>query len=123
MGPHASSQSSPFVLNGVLSLANAGTWLQMLRSKLVAASPERRRSDFADVPDTRDGTASEGTCEQEEPEGFLYTEPIRRSQSDRLFDRNFSTSICRRGGEMTRPSRAGTQHVINTLTICGYATC
>ena len=106
----AASQGSnaPLVLNGVLSLANAGTWLQMLRSKLASNSPDWRRSDFADAPDTRDGTVSEiGLPAQQEEEEFGYAAPMRRSRSDALHDRNFSSIACRRGSELARASSAG----------------
>lgn len=99
---HSSSPTSPFVLNGVLSLANAGTWLQMLRQKLINANAERGRPDLVD-PDATDETASERaavvTCDD-----FPVPAPMRRSRSDGLFDRQ---SSCRRGAEMLRPSRAG----------------
>ena len=100
---HSSSPTSPFVLNGVLSLANAGTWLQMLRQKLINANAERGRPDLVD-PDATDETASECAavvaCDD-----FPMPAPMRRSRSDGLFDRQ---SSCRRGSEMLRPSRAGT---------------
>ena len=105
---HSSSSNTPLVLNGVLSLANAGTWLQMLRSKL-SNSPSRRRSDFADGPDpgmgTRDGTVSDIMLTQQQEEDAYY--PIRRSRSDALHDRQPTSVICRRGTELTRASSAG----------------
>lgn len=107
----AASQSpnsaTPVVLNGVLSLANAGTWLQMLRSKL-SNNPDRRTSDFDDGPG-RDGTVS-GMCfspQQLEEDAFDYPLPIRRSRSDALHDRHFQSLSGRRGSELTRASSVG----------------
>lgn len=105
---HSLGSTTPLVLNGVLSLANAGTWLQMLRSKL-SSSPDRRRSDFADGPDpARDGTVSEMCMSpQQLEEDAYYPLPIRRSRSEALHDRQLSTVHCRRGAELTRASSAG----------------
>ena len=108
---HSTGSNTPLVLNGVLSLATAGTWLQMLRSKL-SNSQDRRRSDFADGPDsglsTRDSTVSP-TCmlPQQQEEDAYYPLPIRRSRSDALHDRQLTSVICRRGAELTRASSAG----------------
>ena len=107
---HTSSPTSPFVLNGVLSLANAGTWLQMLRQKLINANAERGRPDLVD-PDATDETASERAAVVTDDD-FPVPAPMRRSRSDGFFDRQ---SSCRRGAEMLRPSRAGT-HVRPTYT-------
>ena len=80
----------------------------MLRSKLAPISPTRRRSDFADAPDTLDAFDFEGVaCEQQGPETFSYGLPIRRSRSDGLFDRQVTSSIFRRGSELSRASSAG----------------
>lgn len=105
---HSPGSTTPLVLNGVLSLANAGTWLQMLRSKL-SNSPDRRRSDFADGPDpARDGTVSEMCVSpQQLEEDAYYPLPIRRSRSEALHDRQLSSVHCRRGAELTRASSAG----------------
>ena len=108
---HLPGSNTPLVLNGVLSLANAGTWLQMLRSKL-SNSSERRRSDFADAPDlgmgTRDGTVSEMCMfPQPQEEDAYHPLPIRRSRSDGLHDRQLTSVICRRGTELTRAFSAG----------------
>ena len=108
--PSASPGSgSPLVLNGVLSLANAGTWLQMLRAKLAPNSPDRRRSDFADVPELRSSTLLQPglPSQPEADETFAYPEPIRRSRSDALHDRQPSTVHSRRGADLARCSSAG----------------
>ena len=116
---HSPGSNTPLVLNGVLSLANAGTWLQMLRSKL-SNSPDRRRSDFADGPDlgmgTRGGTVSEITLPQQQEEDAGYLLPIRRSRSDALHDRQLTSFVCRRGTELTRASSTG----VASDTCCGH---
>ena len=106
--PSAPNHNSPFVLNGVLSLAHAGTWLQMLRSKLSPQVSHARRTQTADVQDTRDGAASD--CMgfgQDEPEEFTYSVSMRRSRSDALYDRQLKSGVSRRGGELPRTSSVG----------------
>ena len=117
---YSPESNTPLVLNGVLSLANAGTWLQMLRSKL-SSSPDRRRSDFAEGPDPgmgmRDGTVSETCTSIQQPEED-HPLPIRRSRSDGLHDRQLTSAICRRGTELTRASSLG----VSCDTCCGDRT-
>lgn len=105
--PNSPRPNSPLVFNGVLSLAHAGTWLQMLRSKLSPGASDRRRSDFADVLDTRDGTASEDIECEDEPNSFSYPLPLRRSRSEGACDRLRRSTVYRRGSELSRTSSAG----------------
>ena len=108
--PNSPRPNSPLVLNGVLSLAHAGTWLQMLRSKLSPGASDRRRSDFADMPDNMDGTASESSDfpAEGEPDSFSYPLPLRRSRSEGACDRLRRSTMYRRGSELSRTSSAGT---------------
>ncbi|KAL3146117.1 hypothetical protein ABBQ38_015465 [Trebouxia sp. C0009 RCD-2024] len=101
---HSPSSTAPVVLTGVLSLANAGSWLHLLRSKL-SSNTDRRWSDYADG---RDGTASETyvSPQQQEDQTFDYPLPIRRSRSDALHDRHLTAPVCRRGSEMGRATSA-----------------
>ena len=110
--PSSPNHNSPFVLNGVLSLANAGTWLQMLRSKLSPQVSHRRRTQTAAVPDTRDDAASDcmAFC-QDEAEEFTYSVPMRRSRSDALYDRQLNSTVCRRGADLPRTSSVG-KHIM-----------
>lgn len=103
--PSPGSTTTPVVLTGVLSLASAGSWLRMLRSK-VSNNPDRRWSDFADV---RDGTVLENCVSplQQEEHNFDYPLPIRRSRSDALHDRQLTSHGCRRGSELTRAPSTG----------------
>ncbi|DBB03371.1 TPA: hypothetical protein ACH3X3_010743 [Trebouxia sp. C0006] len=106
--PSSPNHNSPFVLNGVLSLANAGTWLQMLRSKLSPQVSHRRRTQTAAVPDTRDDAASDCMAfGQDEAEEFTYSVPMRRSRSDALYDRQLNSTVCRRGADLPRTSSVG----------------
>lgn len=108
--PSSPNHNSPFVLNGVLSLANAGTWLQMLRSKLTPQVSHRRRTQTADVPDTRDGAASD--TGQDDPEEFTHYVPMRRSRSDALYDRQLNSAGARRGADLPRTNSVG-KHVMS----------
>ncbi len=109
--PSSPNHNSPFVLNGVLSLANAGTWLQMLRSKL--SPPVSHRRQTADVPDTRDGAASDCMAfGQDDPEEFTHYVPMRRSRSDALYDRQLNSAIARRGADLPRTSSVG-KHIMS----------
>ncbi len=114
--PGSPNHNSPLVLNGVLSLANAGTWLQMLRSKLSPQVSHMRRTQTADVQDTRDGAASECMAfGQDEPEEFTYSAPIRRSRSDALYDRQLKSTVSRRGAELPRTSSVG-KHIMSIVS-------
>ena len=115
--PPSLRQNSPLVLNGVLSLAHAGTWLQMLRSKLSPGASGRRRSDFADVPDHMEGAALESSDSQAfpakgEPNSFAYPLPLRHSRSEGSCDRLRRSIVYRRGGELSRTSSAGTAPIV-----------
>lgn len=106
--PSSPNHNSPLILNGVLSLANAGTWLQMLRSKLSPQTSHRRRTQTADVQDIKDGAASDCMAfDQDEAEDFTYSLPIRRSRSDALYDRQINSTVSRRGAELPRTSSVG----------------
>lgn len=106
--PSSPKLNSPVVLNGVLSLANAGTWLQMLRSKLSLQVSQARRPQTAGVQDTRDGAASDCMAfGQDEPEEFTYSVPMRRSRSDALYDRQLNSTVFRRAAELPRTSSVG----------------
>ncbi len=114
--PSSPSHNSPFVLNGVLSLANAGTWLQMLRSKLSPQLSHTRRTQTADVQDTRDGAASDCIAfGQDEPEEFTYSVPMRRSRSDAMYDRQLNSTVCRRGADLPRTSSVG-KHIVEIVS-------
>lgn len=108
--PSSPNHNSPLILNGVLSLANAGTWLQMLRSKLSPQTSHRRRTQTADVQDIKDGAASDCMAfDQDEAEDFTYSLPIRRSRSDALYDRQINSTVSRRGAELPRTSSVGAE--------------
>ncbi len=114
--PSSPSHNSPLVLNGVLSLANAGTWLQMLRSKLSPQVSHTRRTQTADVQDTRDGAASDCVAfGQDEPEELTYSVPMRRSRSDALYDRQLNSTVCRRGADLPRTSSVG-KHIVDIVS-------
>ena len=105
--------------DGVRSLANAGSWLQLLRAKLAGSGSGSRSPDQTYYAATDETASLPGTQIIQDVD--VYQEPMRRSRSDLLHDRECSRSA-RRGGELVRPSTAGM--VCNaSASVRGQASC